>query len=36
MHLHPEARKKHVCVVGAGQSGAEVRSSPRNDPKSRA
>ncbi|MFK0692605.1 lysine N(6)-hydroxylase/L-ornithine N(5)-oxygenase family protein [Mesorhizobium sp. IMUNJ 23033] len=24
LHIHPEVRKKHVCVVGAGQSGAEV------------
>jgi lysine N6-hydroxylase len=24
LHIHPEVRKKHVCVVGGGQSGAEV------------
>ncbi|BAB52290.1 lysine; N6-hydroxylase [Mesorhizobium japonicum MAFF 303099] len=24
LHIHPEVRQKHVCVVGGGQSGAEV------------
>ncbi|WP_245451947.1 lysine N(6)-hydroxylase/L-ornithine N(5)-oxygenase family protein [Mesorhizobium waimense] len=24
LDIHPEVRKKHVCVVGGGQSGAEV------------
>ncbi|ESY12549.1 MULTISPECIES: SidA/IucD/PvdA family monooxygenase [unclassified Mesorhizobium] len=24
LHIHPEVRRKHVCVVGGGQSGAEV------------
>ncbi|MDX8480090.1 SidA/IucD/PvdA family monooxygenase [Mesorhizobium sp. VK24D] len=24
LHIHPELRQKHVCVVGGGQSGAEV------------
>ncbi|TIO14339.1 MAG: lysine N6-hydroxylase [Mesorhizobium sp.] len=24
LHIHPEVHKKHVCVVGGGQSGAEV------------
>ncbi|QND69337.1 lysine N(6)-hydroxylase/L-ornithine N(5)-oxygenase family protein (plasmid) [Mesorhizobium loti] len=24
LHIHPEVRKKDVCVVGGGQSGAEV------------
>ncbi|CCV09299.1 putative AMINO-ACID MONOOXYGENASE PROTEIN [Mesorhizobium metallidurans STM 2683] len=24
LHIHPEVHKKHVCVVGGGQSGAEM------------